>query len=69
MPIVDYEAPENAAVMQRFCSLGLNCEFGEAQRKCGIEPLDLLRWASTPPGFVASPACWAREHRGRPGRA
>jgi hypothetical protein len=39
---------ENAAVMQRFCSIGSNCEFGFAQRWAGAEPLDLLRWAFSP---------------------
>lgn len=31
-----------------FCSLGGNCEFGLAQRRFKAEPIDLLRWASTP---------------------
>jgi hypothetical protein len=31
--------------MMRFCSLGSNCELGQAQRVLGAEPLDLLRWA------------------------
>jgi hypothetical protein len=35
-------------VMEGFVSLGENCEFGFAQRAYGAEPLDLLRWASTP---------------------
>lgn len=39
---------ENVALMSRFISLGRNCEFGDAQRKCGYESLDLFRWASTP---------------------
>jgi hypothetical protein len=34
--------------MEGFVSLGENCEFGFAQRACGAEPRDLLRWASTP---------------------
>ncbi len=43
------EAPEGPAeVMMQFISLGQNCEFGFAQRAFGAEPLDLLRWASTP---------------------
>lgn len=37
----------HAALMQRFCSLGENCELGIAQRKLGAEPPDLLRWALT----------------------
>jgi hypothetical protein len=35
-------------LMEGFVSLGENCEFGFAQRAYGAEPLDLLRWASTP---------------------
>jgi hypothetical protein len=36
-------------VMMRFASLGDNCELGFAQRAVGAEPMDMLRWASTPP--------------------
>lgn len=32
--------------MQRFESLGDNCEFGLVQRRCGAEPLGLLRFAN-----------------------
>jgi hypothetical protein len=39
-------------LMLRFASLGDNCEFGFAQRACQAEPMDLLRWASTPAGVV-----------------
>jgi hypothetical protein len=35
-------------LMMRFESLGENCEFGLAQRRCGAEPLGLLRFASAP---------------------
>jgi hypothetical protein len=45
------EATQNVRVrrvMEGFVSLGENCEFGFAQRAYGAEPLDLLRWASTP---------------------
>ena len=35
-------------LMTRFESLGENCEFGLAQRRCGAEPLGLLRFASAP---------------------
>jgi hypothetical protein len=35
-------------LMMQFESLGENCEFGLAQRRCGAEPLGLLRFASTP---------------------
>jgi len=39
--------PLNELVMQ-FESLGENCEFGLVQRRCGAEPLGLLRFASAP---------------------
>jgi hypothetical protein len=35
-------------LMMQFESLGENCEFGLAQRRCGAEPLGMLRFASTP---------------------
>jgi hypothetical protein len=35
-------------LMMQFESLGENCEFGLAQRRCHAEPLGLLRFASTP---------------------
>jgi hypothetical protein len=35
--------------MMRFESLGDTCEFGMVQRRCGADPINLLRWASTPP--------------------
>jgi len=47
--------PANTAVLHdpkflpRFESLGLDCEFGLVQRMEGLEPLGLLRWASTYP--------------------
>lgn len=31
---------------ERFESLGQNCEFGLLQRRCGAEPLGLLRFSS-----------------------
>jgi hypothetical protein len=37
----------DAQLMLRFQSLGENCEFGIVQRKCGAEPLGLLRFAAT----------------------
>jgi hypothetical protein len=37
-----------AALMTRFESLGENCEFGLVQRRCGAEPLGLLRFSSAP---------------------
>jgi hypothetical protein len=36
------------ALMLRFESLGENCEFGLVQRRCGAEPLGLLRFSSSP---------------------
>jgi hypothetical protein len=36
------------AFMLAFESLGENCEFGLVQRRCGAEPLGLLRFASAP---------------------
>jgi hypothetical protein len=41
------ELPVDQLMMQ-FESLGENCEFGLAQRRCRAEPLGLLRFASTP---------------------
>jgi hypothetical protein len=35
-------------LMMQFESIGENCEFGLAQRRCGAEPLGLLRFASAP---------------------
>jgi hypothetical protein len=35
-------------LMLQFESLGENCEFGLVQRRCGAEPLGLLRFASAP---------------------
>ncbi|HEX4261780.1 MAG TPA: hypothetical protein VHY76_11840, partial [Acetobacteraceae bacterium] len=34
-------------LMKNFESLGDNCEFGILQRRCGVEPLGLLRWATS----------------------
>lgn len=36
------------ALMLQFESLGENCEFGLVQRRCGADPLGLLRFASAP---------------------
>lgn len=42
---------EDASVLlNRFESLGDNCEFGFVQRRSGIEPGGLLRWTVSPPG-------------------
>ena len=35
-------------LLTRFESLGENCEFGLVQRRCGADPLGLLRFASAP---------------------
>jgi hypothetical protein len=37
--------PADREIFARFQSLGDNCEFGLVQRRSGIEPLDLLRFA------------------------
>jgi hypothetical protein len=37
-----------ATLMETFESLGENCEFGRVQRRCGAEPLSLLRFAAAP---------------------
>jgi hypothetical protein len=44
------EAPAEAAdkIVLGFESIGENCEFGLVQRRCGAEPLGLLRFASAP---------------------
>ena len=44
----DGEQLSPAELMMQFESLGQNCEFGLVQRRCGAEPLGLLRFASTP---------------------
>jgi hypothetical protein len=36
----------------RFCSLGEDCEFGQAQRRLGVEPIDLFRWANIAPEIL-----------------
>jgi hypothetical protein len=41
-------ADDPAKLMLGFESLGENCEFGLVQRRCGAEPLSLLRFASAP---------------------
>jgi len=44
----------NKALMERVCSLGNNCEVGIAQRVCGAEPEDLLRWSITQPNMLVN---------------
>ena len=44
-----------AGMMMRFESLGEDCEFGLVQRRCGAEPLGLLRFSSSPlPKLIAA---------------
>lgn len=45
---IDFATLPPDQLMMRFESLGENCEFGLAQRRCGAEPLGLLRFASAP---------------------
>lgn len=40
---------DTANLVSKFESLGDNCEFGFVQRRSGIEPGGLLRWAVAPP--------------------
>ena len=47
-PAADPQRMPAETLMMQFESLGENCEFGLAQRRCGAEPLGLLRFASTP---------------------
>ena len=49
-----WDGPPVADLMHSFISLGDNCEFGTVQRLCGTEPLDLLRWMTTPPGSLVN---------------
>jgi hypothetical protein len=46
--------PDVTEILSAFCSLGDNCEFGFVQRKFGVEPGDLLRWALASPKAVAA---------------
>lgn len=45
-------APNGDEFWTHFESLGANCEFGLVQRRFGVEPLGLLRWAGTPLNFL-----------------
>lgn len=47
-PATGHAAIDDRELMFKFESLGENCEFGLVQRRCGAEPLGLLRFASTP---------------------
>jgi len=44
----DAEVIPDAQLVERFESLGENCEFGLVQRRAGAEPLGLLRFSSAP---------------------
>ncbi|WP_440659149.1 class I SAM-dependent methyltransferase [Ensifer adhaerens] len=44
----EYQDPTFKALVQRFESLGDNCELGMVKRKAGDEESGLLRWAFTP---------------------
>jgi hypothetical protein len=50
LPLPDLPLPDLPLneLMLEFESLGENCEFGLVQRRCGAEPLGLLRFASAP---------------------
>ena len=50
--MMDGQPGPHAALMSGFISMGGNCEFGQAQRLCGAEPLDLLRWCNTSIGHI-----------------
>lgn len=41
-----------AKLVMAFESLGDNCEIGVLQRRCGFEPLGLLRWAAIQPSLL-----------------
>lgn len=45
-PVSSDTEVRNAA--QSTINLGTNCQFGFVQRNAGVEPLDLLRWATSP---------------------
>jgi hypothetical protein len=47
-PIFDANETTIAEMAGRMESLGRNCEFGLVQRHCGIEPLGLLRFTTSP---------------------
>jgi hypothetical protein len=39
---------EVRALMEHFQNIGENCEFGFVQRRCGVDPTELLRFSSSP---------------------
>jgi predicted Zn-dependent protease len=44
--------PDLTNMLNRFVSLGCNCEFGVLQKEFGSVQADLLRWAYTPPAVL-----------------
>jgi tetratricopeptide (TPR) repeat protein len=67
----DEKAPQTDALrnlVMRFESLGNGCDFGLVQRRCGAEPISLLRWSTVPsPGLIDGLAAeW--EGVGEPGQ-
>ena len=64
----DPESLPAEQLMMRFESLGENCEFGLAQRRCGAEPLGLLRFASAPLPALLSGLRGRFEGMGEPDR-
>lgn len=46
---VDRAEGADQKLMLRFTNLGFNCEFGLTQRRVGVEPISLLRWAAVQP--------------------
>lgn len=47
-PAITPKLPDDLDLVLMFESIGENCEFGLVQRRCGAEPLGLLRFASAP---------------------
>src|SRR5689334_23292329 len=48
MPSDSVQAPPDHELVLKFESLGDNCELGLVQRRVGVEPLGLLRFAGAP---------------------
>jgi hypothetical protein len=55
-----------AELAMQFENLGENCEFGLVQRRCGAEPLGLLRFSSTPVNKLIEALDMRFEELGRP---
>ena len=62
------EALATHELMMHFESVGQNCEFGLVQRRCGAEPLGLLRFASSPLPVLMAALRARFEGLGEPGR-